>query len=135
MKPALQDSPDALKTVRSALKPGPGRPSNATKALEEARRQGELLIVATLDQFNAAVAKKAEEKLNTPKSRLFADVGGYHMGFKSGGQVTGIVEDGLQSNRKRPGAATMRKDEGAATKLKIAEHMKELKKTCASVTE
>ena len=135
MKPALEASPDALKSVRSALKNAPGRPSNASKALEEARRQGELLVVATLDQFNAAVAKKAEEKLNTPKSRLFADIGGHHMGVKSVGQATGIAEAGLQSNRKRHGSRATRKDEGAATKLKIAEHMKELQKSCANVTE
>ena len=63
MKPALEASPDALVT---ALKNRRGRPSTATKALQEARRQGEMMVVATLDQFHAAVAKKSAEQLNKP---------------------------------------------------------------------
>ena len=73
MKPALEASPDALVTP---VKNRRGRPSTATKALQEARMQGQMLVVATSDQFKAAVEKKAAEELNKPKSRLFADVGG-----------------------------------------------------------
>ncbi len=132
MKPALEASPDALVTP---VKNRRGRPSTATKALQEARMQGEMLVVATLEQFNAAVAKKAAERLNEPKSRLFADVGGWPRGVTPLGRVRGIAEDGLQSNRKRQGTKAERKDEGAATKLKMALHMKELRKSCASNAE
>jgi hypothetical protein len=134
MKPALEARAERLSMTlkgEHVLKRGAGRPSRAENELYEARRKGELLVVATLDQFNAAIAERAEEMKNT-KMHLFAEKGGR---VSTGGRVTGVAEDGLESNRRRPGAAIVRKDEAVGTKLKIAEHMKELRKMCASDAE
>ena len=111
-----------------ALKRGPGRPSHAAKALEEARKAGELLVVATLEQWNAAVKKEAEELQKRPKSGKWPEAGGRTAGYSKN------TED-MQSNRKRPGTAAKRKDEAIGTKLRMAEHMKELKKVCAKPSE
>lgn len=126
MKPALEAKLEKLKTTvkdGNAVKKGPGRPSNAAKALEEARKAGELLVVATLAQFNDAVAKAAEEMQSKPKKGNWT---------RNGGRVS---DDMLTSNRRRPGVKSSRSDEAAGTKLKIAEHMKQLRAASASESE
>ena len=86
MMPALEARAERLKNTLKdghALKRGPGRPSNAEKKLNEARRKGELLVVATLEQFNAAVKEKAGEMKNV-KMHLFAEKGGRAPGSRAG---------------------------------------------------
>ena len=126
LKESLQDG-----ETTPLKRTGRGRPSNAEKNLEEARRQGEALVVQTLKQYEEALQNKKEE-MGQLKVRLFARTGG---NVSTRGQLTGVVEEGLQSNRRRPGGKTARKDESAGTKLKIAEHMKVLRQRCATDTE
>ena len=94
MKPALEARAERLSMTlkgEHVLKRGAGRPSRAENELYEARRKGELLVVATLDQFNAAIAERAEEMRNT-KEHLFAERGGR---VSTGGRVTRVAQEGL----------------------------------------
>lgn len=136
--PALEARQERLKHVVKdghALKKAVGRPSNKEEAIDEARKRGELMIVATLGQFNAAVKKQAEEMKIVMKGHCFAEKGGRadSVGWKKDLKViVGLGSPDLQSNRRRHGVASARKDESACTKLKIAEHMKEMKTRHAS---
>jgi hypothetical protein len=130
--PALAARDERLKNVVKdghALKKVRGRPSKEMKALEEARKRGELMIVATLDQFNAAVRQQAEE-MKKQKRNCFAEKGGRpatREWTKDLKTIVGFESPDMQSNRRRQGAVAERRDESAGTKLKIAEHMKALK--------
>ena len=86
MKPAMEATAERMKDGH-AVKRRVGRPSNADKAIEEARRHGEELIVATIEQHNEAILKQARNM------RLFADRGGRI-------RVRGPA-DALTSKRKR----------------------------------
>ena len=130
--PALAAREERLKNVVKdghVLKKSRGRPSKEMKALDEARKKGELMIVATLDQFNAAVRKQAEE-MKKLKRNCFAENGGRPATgawTKELKTLVGFESPDMQSNRRRHGVVAERRDESAGTKLKMAEHMKALK--------
>ena len=101
---------------------GRGRPSEASKALQAARKNGETLIVASVAEYNLAVQKEAEYKLAMGmKHGLGGSTGGlqtkvYKEGMRALDLLGSGVVIGLNSNRKLAGAAKRRYEEGAATK-------------------
>ena len=59
-RPAIEEHcKKILKDEAILKKKGPGRPSNAALALQEARKRGEALVLASLKDFNLAVEKEA----------------------------------------------------------------------------
>jgi len=92
------------------LKVKRGRPSNASKALLEARAAGEALVVTTLDHWNQIVEANA----------VRINVGG-----RPSCSFQQAVQTLQNTNARLPGTKAQRIEESAATKLMMCEVMKE----------
>jgi hypothetical protein len=92
-----------------ALKRKRGRPSKVASALLEARSKGEILVVTSLDNWNKALEKHAEQTaLKSKVGRSFL-------------AASKILQN---TNAKLPRAKNVRTDENAATEVMVCEVMK-----------
>jgi hypothetical protein len=123
MKPAMEEW--RLSVLKDDLeKKKHGRPSTASLALAAARKEGEVMVLASLKSLNEAAEKEAE-RIAAHKESLLQNGGALQQRFslvEYGVRGSGVLL-GLRSNRRLAGAAKKRCEEGAATKNSMVKCM------------
>ena len=69
VKPAIEEHKKEILKDGGLLKRGRGRPTREAAALMEARKNGEVLVVAAVKDFNRAVKEEAAEMLKMQKKK------------------------------------------------------------------
>ncbi len=133
VKPAIEEHRSQILKDEAFLK-NKGRPSHAALALQEARKRGEVLVIAAVQDYNKAVEQEAARmvKIRTCGGRPGGEavVEAKHMQTCAAGVGALLVVK--NSNRALKGAAKKRSEEGAATKLQMARQMLEMKPAFAT---
>ena len=126
-RPAIEEHcKKILKDEAILKKKGPGRLSNAALALQEARKKGEVLVLASLKDYNKAVEAAANVKMKLGECMRTREVKG-NAKTKMEGDHAVLIGVSPNSNRPLKGAAKKRNEEGAATKLEMAKQMERMK--------
>ena len=133
VKPAIEEHKVEILKDGGLLKRGRGRPTREAAALVEARKKGELLVVAAVKDFNRAVKEEAAMMLKKKKKggpgegtpEHAAKVEARLVQANVGGPGSMLLVK--NSNRALKGACKKRQEEGAATKLEMAENMLKMK--------
>ena len=142
VKPAIEEHKVEILKDGGLLKRGRGRPTREAAALMEARKKGEVLVVAAVKDFNRAVKEEAAMMLKQKKKKG-------ELGEGSPGDAAAVEARLVQanvdgpgsmllvknSNRALKGACKKRQEEGAAIKLEMAEKMLEARSAFASEGE
>ena len=138
-KPAIEEHKVEILKDGGLLKRGRGRPTREAAALMEARKKGELLVVAAVKDFNRAVKEEAAMMLKMKKNKRAPGEGTPDVAAKVEARLVKADVGGpgsmllvKNSNRALKGANKKRHEEGAATKLEMAEKMESVKAAFAT---
>ena len=135
VKPAIEEHrKEILQHEALVKKSSGGRPSNATLALQEARKRGEVMVVAAVSDFNKVVEAEAAKMLamkDGTRSLGYAATAEARM-VQTCADGVGALLLVKNSNRALKGAAKQRNEEGAATKLEMAKQMLQMRPAFAT---
>ena len=133
VKPAIEEHRDQILKDEAILKKK-WRPSHASLALQEARKKGEVLVIAAVQDYNRAVEEEAARlvKIRTNGGRPGGQASLEARQMQTCADGAGALLLVKNSNRALQGAAKKRSEEGAATKLQMAKQMLEMKPAFAT---
>ena len=133
VKPAIEENRKEILKAEALVR-GRGRPTLASLALQEARKRGEVMVVAAVSDFNKVVEAEAAKMLamkDGSRSLVGAQQSEARM-VQTCAAGVGALLLVKNSNRALKGAAKQRNEEGAATKLEMAKQMLQMRPAFAT---